>query len=320
MARMMGRKTRAPAWARVSLYNQSFPETARMIKRFFSAFVCAGILLLTALPVDSAAQQPYGLSPALDLPLAAGILSMKYHSGSLLAETRARPIDYGNLSPGDLPAFDRWAVGLHSPRLSGFSSVLAGMELLVPLSVNAWDTYTGRQAWHGALVDALLLQEALMISSSLSSYSKSIPMHSTPLTYDPRVPESEKRLPQNASSFFSNHTTTAFTTAVFSAYTFQLRHPDSPLRPWVWGGTLAMATGVGSLRVLAGKHFPSDVVAGAAVGSLVGYLVPKLHTRAAARAAEARGRDGKPPKLDVDFALAPIGGSYLPGAVVNVAF
>jgi membrane-associated phospholipid phosphatase len=34
---------------------------------------------------------------------------------------------------------------------------------------------------------------------------------------------------------------------------------------------------VGATRILAGEHFPTDVVAGAAVGAAIGLIVPALH-------------------------------------------
>jgi membrane-associated phospholipid phosphatase len=99
---------------------------------------------------------------------------------------------------------------------------------------------------------------------------------------------------------------------------------------------LGTAAAVGGLRIAAGKHFPTDILAGAAVGSLVGYLVPRLHLRrgpfsrkpeatlAAARAARAgkAGKAGKR-KVDVDFALGAVGaadGSVLPAPTVVVRF
>ncbi len=33
----------------------------------------------------------------------------------------------------------------------------------------------------------------------------------------------------------------------------------------------------GVLRVWSGNHYPSDVIAGAAVGSFIGWLVPRMH-------------------------------------------
>jgi membrane-associated phospholipid phosphatase len=209
--------------------------------------------------------------------MALGLFALKSNSDALLARTRAENPWSPSLDKSAIPFFDRWAVGNYSPRLSALSSVVAGAELLVPAVVDLADAWNGNASWGAIAVDGILLEETLVLSGALSSYAKSVPMHATPLSYDPAVPESERRIPQNASSFFSNHTASAFATAVFSAYTFQVRHPDSRLVPWVWGGSLGLASTVGSMRVLAGKHFPSDVLAGAAAGALCGYLVPKLH-------------------------------------------
>ena len=38
-----------------------------------------------------------------------------------------------------------------------------------------------------------------------------------------------------------------------------------------------VSLGVGSLRVAAGMHFPTDVLAGAAVGAALGIAIPDLH-------------------------------------------
>jgi len=61
----------------------------------------------------------------------------------------------------------------------------------------------------------------------------------------------------------SGHTSVAF--AVATSYWLSRRalHGSPGVPGWV---AVAVATGVGVLRVAAGKHFPSDVVAGAALG------------------------------------------------------
>jgi membrane-associated phospholipid phosphatase len=283
-----------------------------------SKIVCT-LVLATAGFSCLHAGQPYALRKEIDIPMALGLWALKENSGARLAEMRGNARDPSQLNRSDIPAFDRWAIGFYSPRLSEMSSVVAGAELLVPVAVNLWDTYHHDTPWYGAVVDAIMLEEALTLSSSLSSYAKSIRLHATPLSYDPSVPDAVKREPQNASSFFSNHTTSAFTTAVFSAYTFQLRHPESKLVPWVWGGSLALATGVGSMRVLAGKHFPSDVLAGAAAGALCGYLVPKLHTlHSHAGDIGAPQREAK--RVNWDLALASPEGTWATGPELQVHF
>jgi undecaprenyl-diphosphatase len=63
-------------------------------------------------------------------------------------------------------------------------------------------------------------------------------------------------------------------TATYLAF---MRAPQTP-RPWI---TLALATGLSTFvsveRVRAGKHFPTDVIAGSLAGAAVGVVVPHLH-------------------------------------------
>lgn len=101
---------------------------------------------------------------------------------------------------------------------------------------------------------------------------------SAPLVYDPNVPlEVKEDSPDAVRSFYSGHTTTAFTAATAFTVTFWLRHKDSPLR-WVVAAISAIAaTSVGLLKIEAGYHYPTDVIAGALTGIGVGALVPLLH-------------------------------------------
>src|SRR5205823_1177963 len=137
-----------------------------------SISICA--LLASGFSLLNAAQ-PYALRPELDLPLAAGLVGMKYNSGAMLTKMRESPRDISALNRNQIPAYDRWAIGFYSPKLSAMSSVVAGSELLIPAAVNLWDTFHGYTPWQGMLVDAVILEEALTLSSALSDYSKSIP-------------------------------------------------------------------------------------------------------------------------------------------------
>lgn len=272
---------------------------------------------------------PYSLSLGVDLPLVAGALAMNRHAGSMLRDVRSNPLDISSLTRGSVSSFDRWAIGFHSAALSNVSSGLAWSEFAMPVALVSWEILRGQRPWHGAITDAVILQEALMISGALSSYAKSFPIHSTPLTYDASVGMDEKRKPQNVSSFFSNHTSTAFTIATFTGYTYQLRHPESKLVPWIWGTGMSMAAGVGALRIMAGKHFPSDVLMGAAVGSLCGYFTPRLHlnTKKPGRPkpdASGSSESASPEKpgsgIDVRFGVGFPAGSDTPGPTVSLSF
>ena len=63
-----------------------------------------------------------------------------------------------------------------------------------------------------------------------------------------------------------------FGAKVFSDYSDNTTH-----KVLVWTGAIILPAVVGYLRVRAGRHFPTDVIAGYAIGGAIGYLVPFLH-------------------------------------------
>jgi undecaprenyl-diphosphatase len=66
----------------------------------------------------------------------------------------------------------------------------------------------------------------------------------------------------NSFSFPSEHSTLAFSGA------FVLSHFHPNYRPWFY----LLATLIAFSRIYLGKHFPSDVLGGAIIGTLIGYL------------------------------------------------
>jgi len=84
-------------------------------------------------------------------------------------------------------------------------------------------------------------------------------------------------------SFYSGHASTTFAAAVGGAYLFSQSSDDPVARTAVWASSLMLAGATSNLRVRAGKHFYSDVLAGAAIGTGVGVLVPALHLQGQAR-------------------------------------
>lgn len=86
-----------------------------------------------------------------------------------------------------------------------------------------------------------------------------------------------------ASSFPSGHTTQAFTIASVVACTYD----DQPL---VGGVAFVVATGVGLSRINNNAHYASDVVAGAILGTWVGYEVVRANrARRGAPMGQAKG-------------------------------
>jgi membrane-associated phospholipid phosphatase len=64
---------------------------------------------------------------------------------------------------------------------------------------------------------------------------------------------------------------------VFLSTVFSDLYPESHWKYVVWSGSLLAASATAYLRYKSGMHYPSDLIAGAIVGSAIGYLVPVLH-------------------------------------------
>ena len=128
---------------------------------------------------------------------------------------------------------------------------------------------------------AILLNYGIMYAESLLlTYGTVFSFKSTinryrPYMYDNGVPGGKENDYHN--SFPSSATAFAFLGVTFFSTTYSHEFPESKWKiPLIIGG-YTLAAGVGTMRVLAGSHFPTDVLAGAAIGSLYGWLIPWLH-------------------------------------------
>jgi membrane-associated phospholipid phosphatase len=108
---------------------------------------------------------------------------------------------------------------------------------------------------------------------------KNLVARSRPFVYsdDPAIPLELKQSRTARRSFPSGHASSAFASMVFTASVHGRLYPDSGAKGWVWGGCLAAASTTAYLRYAAGRHFLTDILAGAAIGSLTGWLVPSLY-------------------------------------------
>jgi len=74
-------------------------------------------------------------------------------------------------------------------------------------------------------------------------------------------------------SFFSGHSAFAFATATTTSMLLQKKfHNISGL---IWSNSLTLAATTGLLRIAADRHYMSDVLTGAVIGTLTAYLIAK---------------------------------------------
>jgi len=172
--------------------------------------------------------------------------------------------------PDEVNAFDRGVIGNHSNAADVVSTVTVAFAMTVPLALDGLDAGSFEAWWP----DALVLAEALAITGALTSITKVAVQRPLPRTYagDPDVIDRS----DGYRSFFSGHTSLAFSALSVAAYTFNLRHGPAV---WPWLVVAGVGTSVAAERLAAGQHFPTDVLVGAAVGTAVGVLVPALHRR-----------------------------------------
>jgi membrane-associated phospholipid phosphatase len=120
------------------------------------------------------------------------------------------------------------------------------------------------------------------------------------------------------SSFYSGHTSAAFTLAVAAG---MLGHYHGYRNEgWVWASGLTLATATGALRIVADEHYFTDVAAGAAAGALVGYLMPRLHRPEPTARADASARPERPTLVSLPLRLPPLSGQGALRAGVGSGF
>jgi membrane-associated phospholipid phosphatase len=122
--------------------------------------------------------------------------------------------------------------------------------------------------------NALVVAESVALAGDLSQIFKFATGRERPFVH--ALPEAEKPLTANPAdnnvSFYSSHTSFAFTLATASGTVASMRHYR--LAPLVWALGYASAAAVGYLRIAADRHYFTDVLTGAVVGSAVGFTVP----------------------------------------------
>jgi membrane-associated phospholipid phosphatase len=203
----------------------------------------------------------------------------------------------------ELFPFDEPVKRNYSPAAAHTSDLLLATTVVAPLALQF---HTGFDRAGGAR--ALIYGETLAVNLAMNSVMKSLVGRPRPYCYcdDPAARALMEGDPHEARlSFYSGHASTAFAAAVGGAYLFSQSSEDTAARTAVWASSLMLATATSNLRVRAGRHFYSDVLAGAVLGTGLGLMVPVLH------------HDGRPAHALAPAEWIAIGTAPLAGALVS---
>ena len=123
--------------------------------------------------------------------------------------------------------------------------------------------------------DLTVLAQAVGTASALTNWSKVAFHRPRPYRYVVSAAGSGGAA-ESGLSFPSGHTSAAFA-AAFAYWSIQARRGTTAGKAPRIATLVALAAATGVLRVVAREHFPTDVVAGAALGAAVGWTVPRLY-------------------------------------------
>lgn len=180
------------------------------------------------------------------------------------------------LNTRDILGFDRPSAFNNSSQAASYSDFFRSVVTFFPIYFLS-NHYTKKDI--GPLL--AMSTEVFAITFGLTTISKDWAGRPRPFTYNPDVPLGDKMEKDARRSFFSGHTSHTAALSFFMAKVITDYHPNMKkgLKFFFWSFAATIPALTGYLRVKAGRHFPTDVMAGYAVGALVGYLVPHLHKK-----------------------------------------
>jgi len=185
--------------------------------------------------------------------------------------------ELGDLDRNDVNAFDRPATYNWNPNAAKASDFIRTSVIILPI-IFLGNHHT-RSDFGSLLIMGL---EVTAITYGLTTGIKHAVNRTRPLVYNEEVKPVEERTASNTRlSFFSGHTSFTAAFSFFIAKVMHDYHPDMKteykIGLWTFAAAIPLATGY--LRVKSGKHFPTDVMTGYAIGAFVGWLIPELHKK-----------------------------------------
>ncbi len=133
----------------------------------------------------------------------------------------------------------------------------------------------------GDLLDDVLVVAETTVVVGLINRATALSFGRTrPRTRNAPIDDPVRDSRQAHESFFSGHTSAAFSVGVAAAQVASLR--GYRIAPWLWGSAFVFGATTGYMRLAGADHYPTDVLVGATVATVVGVLWPRLHVRKAA--------------------------------------
>jgi membrane-associated phospholipid phosphatase len=212
-----------------------------------------------------APKEVYQVRLVLDAPIIALGATAGLLRGTLASRfiNRSCPCDPSGLNP-----LDRGTVGNHNATAATLSDISVGLSLGLPPLLGLLDLGWSK-AW---LEDVTVMTETVMVEILFQQAIGIGVGRPRPRTYDGEGYYLNGG--EGYMSFYAGHVASAVAALTAASYTVRLRYGE---QVWPWLVTGALGGSIALERVAAGQHFPTDTLAGFAVGFSVGLAVPWLH-------------------------------------------
>ncbi len=233
------------------------------------------ILIFLTFQMNGQQESPYQINWKKDLVVlggSAGLFSVGFALSNSVDPLSIEEISL--LDRGDVVGFDRSATRRYSTTASDISDGLLLTSIVLPFTL-----VSGKKIRSNLGTTALLLGESFFISAGITNITKGLTKRTRPFAYNAEVPIEKKTGNSTRLSFFSGHVSSSAVLSFFTAKVYSDYYPDSKFKPLVWTVAATLPALTGLHRYLAGKHYPSDVLAGYLVGALTGYFVPHFHKK-----------------------------------------
>jgi len=220
--------------------------------------------------VNCSSQSVYRLDLTNDVII--GTLSLGFGITPFFMHNEQKNIP-DTLNSDKVNSLDRLLMFSYNKPLDLFSDNIAYALALLPvisLIPNIQDS-------NAVFTYCVMYGESLLLTYGTTFSLKNAVIRYRPYMYADGVPAGKEKDFYN--SFPSGAVSFAFLSAAFLSTTFSREFPESKWKAPVIAGSHTLAAGVGAMRIVSGAHFLTDVLTSAAVSSLYGWLIPRLHLR-----------------------------------------